>query len=110
MHGEAMLPQPKPTGREHDVPYMLFVKTLPCAALSVEGHKCDGSPIQADHAGRRSLGRKCSDRETVPHCVRAHVQRESFSGPFREWPRERMREYLDAAIAATQAAYERRAA
>jgi hypothetical protein len=92
----------KPRGRARDTTYLLWVKTLRCSARGVPGHECAGV-IEADHAGRRPLGRKCDDDQAVPHCALAHRQRESFAGPFRGWTRERMRAYLDAAIEETQA-------
>jgi hypothetical protein len=91
----------KPPGRSYDSDYLIWVKSRPCSARGVPGHECVG-PIEADHAGRRPLGRKCDDSEAIPHCVLAHRQREGFSGPFRDWTRPRMRAYLDAAIEKTQ--------
>jgi hypothetical protein len=81
--------------------YMLGVKELPCAALIVPGHVCDG-PIEADHAGRRGVGRKALDGTVIPMCRLAHRQRESFSGPFREWDQAAMRAFLDGRILQTR--------
>jgi hypothetical protein len=79
---------------------MLCVKQLPCAARALG--TCEGL-VEADHQGRRPYGRKCSDRETAPMCTRHHREREAFAGAFKNWDHDRMRAWLDAQIAATQA-------
>jgi len=89
--------------RERDTPYMLWVRKLPCAARAFDT-ACDGH-VQADHAGRRGIGRKADDRTCIPLCEKHHTQRASFHGIFRTWTRERMRVWLDAAIAHTQAMF-----
>lgn len=77
--------------RVRDVDYMLWVKRLPCAARTLGG--CRGR-VEADHAGRRALGQKAHDRTCIPLCRTHHVQRGSFSGPFREWTQVQMRLWL----------------
>lgn len=81
--------------RERFVPYMLFVRSLPCAVWSSELdlYSCEGS-IQADHAGPRPFGRKCSDHETIPLCEYHHRCRAGISGPFEGWGREGMRAWV----------------
>jgi hypothetical protein len=86
--------------RERDTDYMLACKLLPCAFAEVS--TC-GGPVEADHAGRRALGRKADDTTVIPACSLHHRQRTDFSGPFRVWTRERMREHLRRAIEETQA-------
>jgi hypothetical protein len=90
--------------RERDISYMRFVKTLDCfALLTVDGHRCAPSAvIEADHAGRRGIGQKCNDTETIPLCSDAHRARHAFNGPFKGWTRSRMRAWLDEAIVRTQ--------
>jgi hypothetical protein len=58
--------------------------------------------IEADHAGRRPLGRKCNDRETQPLCSLHHRQRTDWSGPFRDWSKEEMSAWLREGIVETQ--------
>lgn len=92
------------SARERDPAYLAFVRTLPCAAIGVPGHRCRGR-IEADHQGDRPAGRKAHDRTAVPLCTLAHRQRADFAGPFRDWDQARMRAWLAGAIAATQSAY-----
>lgn len=84
-----------------DPEYMERVRQLPCFVACCFLEVCDG-PIEADHAGRRPMGRKCSDRETVPLCSLHHRQRTDFSGPFKSWNGLQMRAWLDEAILTTQ--------
>lgn len=126
---------PRRSGRERDRAYLLKVKGLPCilaprlrvvATESWQDQRkatmltsflcgvlttCEG-PIEADHAGRRPLGRKCSDHEAIPLCRKHHRERTDAAGYFRGWIASLMRVWLDLAIASTQATlgYERRAA
>lgn len=87
------------SGRVRSATYLWWVKTaLPC---SLAGEGCFGV-VEADHVGRRPLGRKCSDLEAVPLCTAHHRMRHERSGPFRRMTREEMRRWCDAAIAATQ--------
>ena len=76
-------------------------RRLPCCARDLG--PCWGR-IEADHAGPRPLGRKCSDDETIPLCSGHHRARTDLAGPFRGWGREQMRAWLDAQIEQTQAA------
>lgn len=90
-----------------DKGYLSAIHDLPCfASLSVEGHRCDWV-IQADHQGRRGYGQKSHDRESVSLCVLGHLERETFSGPMKTWNQARMREWIAAGIAWTQAAMKR---
>lgn len=101
--------KPRRSGRVRDTEYMLAVKQLPCAARFALG--CAG-PIEADHAGRRPLGRKCNDNETIPLCREHHRQRTDGYGFFREAlpAGETVRMWLDRAIAETRDRVERRRA
>lgn len=87
--------------RERATGYMLSVKTLPCAATIVPGHVCDG-PIEADHAGPRGTRQKAHDSTVIPLCKLAHRQRADFSGPFRSWDQQRMRNFLIGRVLWTQ--------
>lgn len=89
---------PRRSERERDVDYMMWVKRQLCCARTIPGHHCAG-PIEADHAGWRPLGRKASDNTCIPLCQLGHRQRTDFSGPFRDWNKAQMREWLDTAIA-----------
>lgn len=91
--------------RQRDLDYMALVKTLPCVAANLS--PCEGE-IEADHAGRRGLGRKCSDLETVSLCTHHHRCRTDFTGPFKNWNQDKMRAWLEEAIRTTQDAIARR--
>jgi len=86
--------------RDRDLDYMRFVRKLPCVAHELGG--CSGH-VEADHAGRRGTGQKCSDLEVISLCKQHHQQRADFSGPFRSWNQEQMRVWLAEQIAKTQA-------
>ena len=88
------------SSRVHDTDYMLRVKGLSCVARELgldTGFPC-GGVVEADHAGRRGLGQKCSDLETIPLCTEHHRQRTDFSGAFKTWNQARMRLWLAACI------------
>lgn len=103
-----------------DREYLLAVKQLPCcmagrfdivfvfgAGGTAVRFPCSG-PIEADHAGRRPYGRKCSDDETIPLCRSHHAQRTNglgwffFVGLARD--KDKLRDWLDARIDETQRA------
>lgn len=86
-----------------DAGYMDRVRGLACCARDLPGARCAG-PMEADHAGVRGLGQKCSDDQTIPLDRQCHRDRTDLTGPFRGWDRARMRAWLDAQIATTQAA------
>jgi hypothetical protein len=85
--------------RLRDIPYMLAVKKLKCAARDLG--QCYGV-VEADHAGRRGIGQKCPDNETIPLCTRHHQHRTGFTGVFKHWNQARMREWLAFQIRVTQ--------
>lgn len=81
---------------------MLWVKTLPCSCIGWS--RCSGV-VEADHAGKRGLGQKCDDRETIPMCSQHHHDRHAFSGLFRSHDAARMRKFLDYQISRTRALF-----
>lgn len=87
--------------RERFLDYMMAVKSLPCAAVIVPGHVCEG-PIEADHAGPRGIGQKAHDGTVIPLCRLAHRQRTDFSGVFRDWNQAKMRDFLFGRIMQTR--------
>ena len=89
--------------RERDTEYMLWVRRQPCAARALDPN-CDGH-VQADHAGRRSIGRKADDRSCIPLCQKHHTQRASFHGVFRSWSQATMRAWLQMTAAETRNAW-----
>lgn len=95
-------------GRRRDPDYVAWVKTLPCAVadeIGLDWH-CEGG-IEADHMGRRPLGRKADDDTCVPLCSLHHRQRTDFSGRFRTWGHDEMRAWLDVKVELYQARYRR---
>lgn len=93
---------PRRSERVRDVAYMLAVKALPCCAPRSPLDLCAG-PVEADHAGVRPLGRKCSDHETIPLCAWHHIARHDRLGSFLGWSRAQVRAWLNRRIAETQA-------
>lgn len=89
--------------RQRHVPYMLFVKTLPCAAkfMSPETSPCSG-PVEADHAGLRGTGEKAHDSTVIPLCTQHHYERTNFSGLFKTYDQGQMRSWLVGRILQTQ--------
>ncbi len=98
-------PTPRRSSRVRDTSYLLFVKTLPCAARDIgldTAYPCFGE-VEADHAGRRPMGRKADDATTIPLCQQHHHDRGSFSGAFKTFNQAGMRAWLAEAIEQTQA-------
>lgn len=77
--------------RQRDTDYMAWVRRQPCSAKGMG--TCSGR-VEADHTGKRGVGQKADDRTCIPLCHKHHVQRTSFSGPFRSWNQEAMRVWL----------------
>lgn len=87
------------SARVRDVAYLALVRQQPCCAAYLGG--CEG-PIEADHVGRRGLGQKCSDYETIALCRLHHRQRTDFSGPFKTWRSFEMAAFLESKCRGTQ--------
>jgi hypothetical protein len=90
--------------RPRDLEYMAWVRRQPCCAAFPGRVQADPpvrdcyGPIEADHAGLRSVGRKADDRTCIPLCRHHHRCRGSFSGVFRTWTKAQMRVWLDAMV------------
>lgn len=83
-----------------------WVKTLACLA---PGAPRGCSPVtEAHHAGRRGVGQKCPDAETVPLCSQHHADWESGWGAFRGWDQEQRRAFTAAALATTETRWQAR--
>lgn len=100
--------------RLRDTAYMLWIRSKPCAAgelFAATAHGsdsgCDGR-VEADHVGRRPVGRKAEDRSCVPMCQHHHRQRDNFHGPFKHWNQQQMREWLASLVVKYQEMYENR--
>lgn len=109
-------PKPRKTSayarRPRDIPYMSWIRSKPCAAGELFAATsivapCDGR-VEADHVGRRPIGRKADDRTCVPMCQHHHRQRDNFHGPFRVWSGDQMREWLAGLVIAYQEMYANR--
>lgn len=108
--------------RERDWDFIAWVKTQRCEARDREGHeRCEGG-IEAHHAGgvdpepttpedigdRPGMSRKAHDRTCIPLCAKAHREWTDHRGWVKGWPKAKRRAWSVAAIARTQAAYNRR--
>ena len=92
--------EPRRSGRDRDPVYLARVRRLPCAARRMSS--CAGA-IEADHAGRRPLGRKSHDHEAIPMCQQHHWQRTNYVGAFEKFMGADMRRWCDRVIDATRA-------
>lgn len=103
--------------RPRDLDYMAWIRTRVCTvgvAIRVLKDKlplelmtpCFGR-IEADHVGERPMGQKADDRTTVPLCQGHHLQRTTFSGFFKNWTREGMREWAIEEVEFHQGNYDR---
>lgn len=100
---------PRRSGRVRDEVYLDWIHGEMCrvARQSCSSEECDG-PIEADHAGRRPMGRKADDSTCIPLCRKHHRERHAMSGYwFRDFDRDDMRRWLDDAIAETHDDYAR---
>jgi hypothetical protein len=111
-------PPPKKRTRERrservrDAEYLAWVRTQPCAYRAYDErigntlsyglwHVCPkNTRIEAHHAGRRPMGRKCNDREAVPLCHESHDELTNLG-----WPKEQRRAFEAWAIKWTLARY-----
>lgn len=85
--------------RERFVPFMLWVKTLPCMLYQLDSGRCCGA-VEADHDSRgRGLSQKSHDSTVVPLCMQHHYDRQNHAGYFRTYTREQMHAWVDAAQA-----------
>ena len=89
--------------RPRDLVFMRWARRQPCAARELGG--CSGH-VQADHAGHRGLGQKAVDRSCIALCETHHLQRATFSGPFKSWNQAQMREWLADQVRAATREYE----
>jgi len=81
---------------------MMWVKTLPCSMTMIDAEHCSGV-IEADHADRdHGLQRKGADQKCIPMCTFHHRCRTDWSGIFKSWKRDDMREFLELRIELTQ--------
>lgn len=90
--------------RERDTEYMLWVKTQSCVAsivvpLTAKGQaiRCEGA-VEADHAGRRGIGRKADDLTCIPLCTKHHGDRTDVTGIFKHAKQDYLREWIREAI------------
>ncbi len=99
---------PKPTGRVYDPDFLEFVRSLDCL---LKGHgPCRNwdwtRRAEAHHAGKRPLGRKCDDAESLPLCSAHHTALDHHTGFFKDMDRDQKRAWQDAQIIVVQTAYE----
>jgi hypothetical protein len=89
--------RPKPGA---DPAYRARVRLLPCAAAHMSG--CIGA-VDPHHAGERpGVAMKAHDRTCIPLCRGHHDRLHAAQHPFKEWSKERRREWQDDQIRRTQ--------
>ena len=101
--------KPRRSSRVRDAEYLARVRELPCIARCPLREACEMcrpcSPrVEAHHAGRRSVGQKSHDNETVPLCSRHHREFTDHCGMFRGFTMAERRDMQDEWIRETQAA------
>jgi hypothetical protein len=112
--------------RPRDLDFMMKVRKLPCIVrtwLAILNYNpndeaemvgrvspwilppnitpCTGR-VQADHLGRRALGRKADDDTCAPMCQNHHQERTDYGGIFKGFKAEDMRDWCDWAIRRTK--------
>lgn len=103
--------------RPRDLEYMAWIRgqrcTIGLCMRMLKNHlpaalqtPCYGA-IEADHVGERAMGQKADDRTTIPLCQQHHLERTSFSGFFKNWTREGMREWTTGEIEHWQQLHDR---
>lgn len=99
--------------RPRDTTYMLWLKSNGVCAILQHGvpwlhdwTHCDG-PIEADHMGRRPLGRKADDRSCGALCRQHHRERTDHCGIFKLATKGQIRDWMDEVVAYTQELYRR---
>ena len=102
--------KPRRSERQRDFVFLAWVHTQECrvARQAASAFDCDG-PIEADHAGKRPMGRKADDDTCIPLCRGHHVGRHAVRGMwFEGFTRAEMRQWLDDAIAETREDFTKR--
>lgn len=89
---------PRRSARVRDLARLSAIHDLPCAARHLPGHVCAGA-IEADHVGRRPMGRKSDDAATIALCRLGHRQRTDHCGPFRHMTQAERRAFEAGALA-----------
>lgn len=99
---------PRRSERVRDSAYLAWLHTRPCEVgedrelQRLPGALCEGA-IEADHVGRRPLGRKCDDREAISLCRRHHADRHALRGVWAGMSVPERRAWLVEAVRRTQA-------
>lgn len=103
-HGMFVKSEPK-----RDPVFVDLVHRLPCCALELPGHRCEG-PIEAHHAGTRENGasEKADDDTCIAMCKISHQALHAAARMpdgvrfFKECGRQGLRDWEDRHIAATR--------
>jgi len=91
--------------RPRDMAYIVWVWRQPCCARLLPNPSPCGGHVEADHAGRRGMGRKAPDETCIPLCRQHHRERGSFSGMFRDYDQATMRAWLASMVRKFQHEY-----
>lgn len=63
---------PPRKGRLLDPQYLDWIRAQQCVICALNGPPPSWADVEAAHIGRRGLGQKCSDHETIPLCAYYH--------------------------------------
>lgn len=93
--------KPRRTSRVVDEDYLAIVRTLPCCAAYLDGHRGEGGcdPHHVTHLG---LGAKGDDTDAVPLQRTCHDDVHGGRGPFKDWTKARRESWLRAMIDQTR--------
>lgn len=90
--------RPKPG---QDKAYLARVRLMPCVGARLSS--CEGHGVDPHHAGRRpGIAMKAPDASAIPMCRHHHDRFHDAQYPFKDWGKERRRDWQDEQIARTQ--------
>lgn len=90
--------RPKPG---QDKEYLARVRLMPCVGARLSS--CEGHGVDPHHAGRRpGVAMKAPDASAIPMCRHHHDRFHDAQYPFKDWNKERRREWQDEQIRLTQ--------
>lgn len=76
-----------------DLKYASWIRRQPCAMCGRPG------PCQVHHRTGSGMGLRAKDRDSMPLCAKCHGELHSLSGRFKDFDRERLREWQKAQVA-----------
>lgn len=91
-----------------DTGYLSWLRRQPCCAPGAP-HP-GGDPHHATHlenGGGVGMGIRGHDHRAIAMCRKCHIDLHALKGPFRDWVRQEVRDWVDARIVESRARYEK---